>query len=581
MEDDSIGRLVALCHEARAEGDAMGVVVSVQRLRGAASLSEARDLEERGAIEEVVSACVQGALERLRSLAEQGVREGEGEKVEAACAGARALGGDCSEAVARGCRVACGAAMAQACRVTSRKASKRRDPADPSPHAAALANGLGACCSVVNVAERASAWIDATKAQRDSLAIGSREGATILRDVRLRVDEKERGAALDASLDELSFALQFGRRFERFSLQRNADAAELSTELAELDSLYVRLEDIYCDACLADALSSLDNDVEAALSDAFFFVRRCVDRALATLSEQAALARLHRTFAVLSTDCYEAVAALAGRSPDRTEEATFAQALAAAVDDEDDEDGASPCALAAACGASFLCRDSITDLKTDVVAHLESPAALPLVDDFDHLAGQFEALADGVLGRLFENFAFREAKRRFERKLVDPHTDLAANLDDLCRQPIFANSFAALPEGSPRCALCRRLASYVAHAILHGLLLKTTFLPLDALHLRRQTRVVLEAIDARLASERGRVSLRPSFDKLATALDILNLETPADAALLPLRRTGLATFDIAAVLHRRADFPKAAIARATEAADLPPSDDFVYFRTSP
>ena len=90
----------------------------------------------------------------------------------------------------------------------------------------------------------------------------------------------------DALLDECSFALQFGHRFQRFVEgalgEDETVTAALLKSLQTLEGLYIRLEDAYRDAGVREALEDMDDPL-AALQDAFFVLRRGVDRAVGTL----------------------------------------------------------------------------------------------------------------------------------------------------------------------------------------------------------------------------------------------------------------------------------------------------------
>lgn len=578
---EEIGELVAECHECRAEGDAMSVVGSVQALRSAAvSLSSP-------AVDEIVESCVAQAISRLCEIAERGVLENDGSLVETACAGVRALGGgDVTSAICRGCRVASARAM--------REARKNFMMSKKPEFAAALANGLGGCCAA---ATAASAGIDyvgedgVRKAAADALSVGSNEGATVLKELSASPlsSESARGAALDASLDEVSFACQFGRRYEKFTATFDYQPTELSAELAVVDGIYVRLEDAYCDACVRDTLK----DKDTGLVDVFFYLRKGIDRALSTLSEQAALARLHRTHAALSSEVYTAVQALATAKgedeEEEEEEGDFARALLAAVDE--DEHGASPKALMAACVAGILCRESIQELGNDVVRQLavSVPAATPLADDFDHLAKQFDDFAAGALDALFDAPVLRAATSRFEREVRHGggEEDMANLLDRVVlHNPIFLDALKILRTGKPRLALCRQVGRVVADAVLAALLFSRTFDAVAALTLRRESRALQNLIATYLPTDdddlKDAMSIRPQFAVLTTALDLLNLEAPNDAALVPLKRLGLTAGDLRAVLSRRSDFGKQAIVSAVDSCDLvvpgDPDEGLVYFR---
>lgn len=599
--EESIGQLVGACHEARAEGGAMEVVGSVQQLRGVASLIT--NVEERLAIDEVVASCVSGAIERLATLAEKAVRDADSAGVEAACAASSSLDGieRCAEAVARGCRVTTVKAMLDA------QSNLQRAPKDePSPHAVALANGLGGCSAVVTAAEAGRRWLGdeaLDTAVKGALEIGSKEGAEIVRHLLRGQYDILSGAALDASLDELSFSCQFGRRYERFAVKFGGfKTTALSQQLAMLDGLYVRLEDAYCDACVAEALGALTVEgcfaaaVEAVMSDVFFFLQRGIDRALSTLSEQAALARLNRTLAMLSSEVYGATQRLATAKVCDTDKSSFADALLAAVDE--DEHGTSPRSLAAACCAAFICRDAVAGLAAEVVAQLavSVPAAYPLVDDFDHLAKQYNDFGMGVLDALFEAPALKAAMHRFQREMPideiaarqsdDPKPILAPLLDAivLARNPVLGEALAALKVGQPRFALCTRLAIEVANVVLAAIL-RARVEPLGALALRREARSLQALLATYLPQEEETTSysIRPHFDRLTTALDLVNLEHPNDASLMPLKQAGLVPNDLRSILSRRADFEPAAIRAAVDAVELAPHpadalpDTLVYF----
>ncbi|KAJ8602101.1 hypothetical protein CTAYLR_001665 [Chrysophaeum taylorii] len=583
--DEEVGELVARCHEARAEGSAVEIVSSVQQLRGAASLVC------DAAVVEVVASCVKGAEEKVAELIEASVIGGEG--VEETCMCFVALRGDLDRggaALARGSRVACRRKMREA---ASRSAS------EACPRATVLANVLGACCGVATVALRGEALGKelALAAARDAVDLGSEEARIIANDL-LREARPTDVLSMDARLDELSFACQFGRRFERFAGSLEIATPEISTRLGELDGAYVELEGAYCDACVRAAL---EDDDKEGLGDVFFVLRRGVDRALSTLSEQAALARLHGTLATLSPseNVYRTVARVRRERASSSSSSNFATALVAAMDE--DEHGASPAALAAASRRGFECSSAVEALASDVVAQLATsvPAALPLVDDFKDAARVYEDLATGALDALFEAPEFQEARARFRNEA--PLADIAATdvlLDSklaplyentVLAHPVFRTAADSLTRGRPRTALCRLLARDAAGIVLDGLL-ATTFTALGALALRREVRGLQALIASYLPGEGeeeeeeeggnggnddrdtgAAASVRGDFDLLSTALDLLNLEAPGDARLL-LQTTTIVvannnntttTLDVATILRRRVDFSPTAIEALT------------------
>ena len=193
-----------------------------------------------------------------------------------------------------------------------------------------------------------------------------------------------------------------------------ADIVEVITMRRLLEGLYIRLEDAYRDAGVREALEDMDDPL-AALQDAFFVLRRGVDRAVGTLSEQAALAELHRTLATLALDAdvFQAAASLATRGE------TKELSLIDAVDEE--VRGASIESLAIAAGGAFACASSVAALKDEVVGELARsvPLAVPLLDDFDHSSHQYDELAAGALSALFDEPGLMLSRRRFFADVVD------------------------------------------------------------------------------------------------------------------------------------------------------------------
>ena len=105
--------------------------------------------------------------------------------------------------------------------------------------------------------------------------------------------------------------------------------------------------------------------------------------------------------------------------------------------------------------------------------------------------------------------------------------------------------------------------------------------------LRRDARALQHAVAALLPPEVSlgsntgsgfRATLRPEFAPLQDALDLLTLESPADARTRDLARSGVARGDLDAVLRRRRDFDRAAIERALDAATLAEGEGLRRFR---
>lgn len=541
-----------------------------------------------------------------------------------------------------------------------RRASDGDDEPSVHAHATALGNALGACCAVAGVAEAAAASLgdDAARAlAAAALDVGAAAGVdTLERFVMMRSVEtvarevhEESFVALDELLDEVGFALQFGHRFERFVEARlGVDGAaatlkHLSPSLQLLVGHYVQIEDAYCDACVRvacrDVRATLDPDPEGdeldyagdhpldgaeenpdddaalvALQDAFFVLRRGVDRAISTLSEQAALSQLHRTLTTISTDApedisvYGAAASIASRKRRDETVKTLADALAEAVDEE--VHGASPAALTAACGGAFACASHCRSLRDDVVAELAAslPAALPLLEDFDGAARTYDALAAGALDALFDEPSLAAARADYGASLRDSTYGRLSDRDAAAADPTaaapllrdyearilghrcVAGALAALPTGGPRLAVARRLAADAADAVL-GFLADDSAPKLGAfgaLALRRDARALMarlgellppeESLDEARAGETFRSTLRPQFAALNVALALATLEAPADARTVPLRASGVSRADLAAVLGRRRDFAAAAVDAALDAAHLAPGDGLACFR---
>ncbi|KAJ1445618.1 hypothetical protein M885DRAFT_524448 [Pelagophyceae sp. CCMP2097] len=656
---DGVGELVAACHEARAEGSAAAVAAAVVALRSFAAAAEG----DAGVLGEIVQACVAGAEQRLCADVERAATACA--TVATANAAASADLDDMLAAVeACGVQPAGEKALARALRVAVRKrlaaaaadvddarrqAHKNltdpphqrwrrwvdRQPTKPThPHATALANVLGACCAVADVAGHGAGSLGDDAARRcaaDVLQLGAVAGAKILDALTEDHDlAQSRGAAasdgapaavtgataagrtdddivrLDELLDELGFACQFAARFERFARDRGVldVGSDFSLKVLNAVGAYVLLEDAYRDECVRRALRDLaeasagddDDDAAAAdaLNDVFFVLRRGVERAMATMSEQAAMAQLLRTLTTLSRDAplnvnvFLAVAKLDEARTDGSD--SFLDAV------DEDVHGASPAALTRACARAFACADAARALSTDIVRELARslPAALPLLDDFDACARAYDALAAGALAALFDEPTLAAARDGFRDDVKrdvarggnaadapcaaagdagNAAGALAQRFGAVLRQRVAAGALKALATGRGRVALANLLAADAAAAVLAAALAAPKFSQVGALLLRRDARSLQAALAALLPRDDDEVSetIRPQFAALNVALTLLNLEAPADARLVALEPAGVTRADLAAVLRKRADFAADAITAALDAASLAPS----------
>lgn len=151
---------------------------------------------------------------------------------------------------------------------------------------------------------------------------------------------------------------------------------------------------------------------------------------------------------------------------------------------------------------------------------------------------------------------------------------------------------SALLSGQSRLALTRKLAEDAARAVLHMIVDADAkqLSAYGAIALRRDARALQTALASLLPPEESlddgandadrapafRTSLRPEFNTLNVALNLLNLETPADVKAIFLSRSGVTRADLNAVLCRRKDFERNAIRAALDTAALaptPPGDD--------
>ena len=105
--------------------------------------------------------------------------------------------------------------------------------------------------------------------------------------------------------------------------------------------------------------------------------------------------------------------------------------------------------------------------------------------------------------------------------------------------------------------------------------------------LRRDARALQHAVAALLPPEESlgsntgsgfRATLRPEFAPLQDALDLLTLESPADARSRHLAQSGVARADLEAVLRRRRDFERVAINKALDDATLAEGEGLCRFK---
>ena len=139
--------------------------------------------------------------------------------------------------------------------------------------------------------------------------------------------------ALDKLLDELALVYK-SRRYCRFASdvlavnmhhQPGFLAPSITALLSQIEGAYIRLEDMYCmdnvrhALAIAEPLETQHSSgviISSAVTDCFFLLRKCAERAITTLSAQAVVAEFHRTVEMLQPhaplpSCYDAVCALA------------------------------------------------------------------------------------------------------------------------------------------------------------------------------------------------------------------------------------------------------------------------------
>jgi len=629
-QDDSreaIGLLVEQCHVAREEGDDDAVVAALLPLLNAARtnndevVTALADAALKGATPRLLASLEVAATVAARGADEvigDGGVETEEDAIEScskACERLAFLG------LADDATDALGTALAAAAHRRANHATLEirgaipEDEGSVHAHATALGNALGAACAAAAVAQACKDALGearCAKAAEKPLEIGVHAGVDALERFAMMksVETVAREpitnlTEADALLDECSFALQFGHRFQRFVEGALGDGETVTSillkSLQTLEGLYIKLEDAYRDAGVREALEGLESDDPlAALQDAFFVLRRGVDRAVGTLSEQAALAELHRTLATLAMDAevFQSAASLAMRGEKKE------LSLVDAIDEE--VRGASIEQLAVAAGGAFACAASVAALKDEVVGELARsvPLAVPLLDDFDHSSKQYDELAAGALAALFDEPGLMLSRRRFfsdvvadrvgqyhklgDRDVLDEDdSQLETAYEKVLGHAALTAALDALPAGAPRLALCRKLAEDASNAILARCTSGPTIGALGALALRRDARKLFATLGALLPSEESlgegevfRATLRPELEAATAALALLCVEAPADARTLRLSAAGVRRGDVRAALGMRRDFEKSAVTAAVSAAAVVESEGLVRFAFS-
>jgi hypothetical protein len=623
-QDDSreaISMMVEQCHVAREEGDDDQVVAALLPLLNAAR-HQGDDV-----VKALADAALKGSKPRLLASLEVAATVAARGADEVIGDGGVSTEEDAVVNVARACERlafldladdatdALGTALAAAAHRRANHATLEIRGAIPAEensvhaHATALGNALGAACAAAAVARACTVLGKerCAKAAEKPLQIGVDAGVDALERFAMMKSvetvSREPIANLteaDALLDECSFALQFGHRFQRFVEgalgEGETVTAALLKSLQTLEGLYIRLEDAYRDAGVREALEDMDDPL-AALQDAFFVLRRGVDRAVGTLSEQAALAELHRTLATLALDAdvFQAAASLATRG--ETKELSLVDAI------DEEVRGASIESLAIAAGGAFACASSVAALKDEVVGELARsvPLAVPLLDDFDHASHQYDELAAGALSALFDEPGLMLSRRRFFADVVDDRVGQYSKLGDkdvleeddsrlenayekVLGHAALRAALNALPAGAPRLALCRKLAGDAANAILARCTSGDKVGALGALALRRDARKLFATLGGLLPSEESlgagevfRATLRPELEAATAALALLCVEAPSDVRTLRLSAAGVCRGDVRAALGMRRDFEENAIAAAVAAAAVVASEGLVRF----
>jgi len=625
---EEVGLLVEQCHLAREEGDDDAMVAALLPLLNAGRRGDAT-------VKALAASALKGAAPRLLAALEVAATVAARGADEVIGDGGTASDDNAVDACARACErlafldladdagEALGMALAAAALRRTEQATleiRGAVPADEDgvhAHATALGNALGACCAAATVAQSCTQALGAARcvqAATKPLAVGANAAVDVLERFTMMksVETVSREAITsvveaDALLDECSFALQFGHRFQRFVEGVLGEAASdvtatLTRSLQTLEGLYIKLEDAYRDAGVAEALEGLaDDDPLAALQDAFFVLRRGVDRAVGTLSEQAALAELHRTLSCLAPDAPPPCDVFRSAASLATRETAQETSLLDAVDEE--VRGASIGALAIAAGGAFACAASVEALKDEVVGELARsvPLAVPLLDDFDHASRQYNELAAGALSALFDEPGLLLLRQRFFRDVVAGTVGsyhLLNESDDIGDASLLENAYAkavlghpamkaaldALPADAPRLALCQKLAADAANAVLGRCTAGPPLGALGALALRRDARRLFAKLGTLLPSEESlgagavfRATLRPEIEAATAALALLTVEAPADARTLRLSAAGVRRGDVRAALGRRRDFERAAVLAAVAAVAVAESEGPVRF----
>ena len=253
--------------------------------------------------------------------------------------------------------------------------------------------------------------------------------------------------ALDKLLDELALVCQIAHRYCRFAKPMSSPSTcttsprhprrRASPRCSQIEGAYIRLEDMYCmdnvrhALAIAEPLETQHSSgviISSAVTDCFFLLRKCAERAITTLSAQAVVAEFHRTVEMLQPhaplpSCYDAVCALAttplkprdsaaGGVPARGSETQLErdELLLQAVDD--DVVGSSVETLTVAMNSADESASSVRELMTSLRDQLPdaSPTVSALLDELAPIASAYDALRDEQAQQL-RGLASRERVR--------------------------------------------------------------------------------------------------------------------------------------------------------------------------
>ena len=414
--------------------------------------------------------------------------------------------------------------------------------------------------------------------------------------------------ALDKLLDELALVCQIAHRYCRFASDvlavnmhhqpTTSTAPSIIALLSQIEGAYIRLEDMYCmdnvrhALAIAEPLETQHSSgviISSAVTDCFFLLRKCAERAITTLSAQAVVAEFHRTVEMLQPhaplpSCYDAVCALAttplkprdsaaSGAPARGSETQLSatELLLQAVDD--DVVGSSVETLTVAMNSADESASSVRELMTSLRDQLPdaSPTVSALLDELAPIASAYDALRDeqaqqlrdSHLANAFEDFGAFAESCDFRLNSATHESTRAAGADSA---PLTERARALLLEGATL-RLCARSMTPGALAalqqsvssrlveILTEEMQRWRFTDWGALLLQKDVRL----LQTRLSDLAPGHSVRPQFAALSQRVALLNLERPMDVLDTPLARAVLTDGQVRETLSLRVDFEADAI----------------------